>query len=346
VNLYDIESYNYPIPPELIAQTPLRRRDDSRLMRVFRSGERPEHRLFSHISSLIREGDLFVMNDTRVFRARILGRKIPGGAAAEIFFLSPAGNASDWVALVRPGRRLPPGSLVKTEDGGTICVGKRLNDGRRLVSIPEGINPDVLFERCGQIPLPPYIKNTEIPEERYQTVYADRTKKRSVAAPTAGLHFTPELMEELKRRGADIEFLTLDVGIGTFRPVKTNNIEEHKMHSERCEIIKRCADSINRAKSQGRRIVAVGTTVVRALESFAGEDGVISPGGRETDIFIKPGYRFKIPDAIITNFHLPQSTLLMLAASFAGYENIMNAYAEAIRFRYRFFSFGDAMLIE
>jgi S-adenosylmethionine:tRNA ribosyltransferase-isomerase len=315
-------------------------------MRVFRSGGKPEHHSFSRLAALLREGDMLVLNDTRVFRARVLGKKVPGGAAAEIFFLSPTGGANDWVVLARPGRRLPPGSAVETEGGEVIHIGKRLDDGRRLALIPEGIGADTIFERRGRIPLPPYIKNTDVPEERYQTVYADKAKNRSAAAPTAGLHFSPELLEELKQRGIDIEFLTLDVGIGTFRPVKTRNIGEHKMHSEKCEISERCADSVNQAKSRGRRIVAVGTTVVRTLESFAGEHGALSPGVKETGIFIKPGYRFKMPDAVITNFHLPKSTLLMLAASFAGYENIMRAYAEAVRTRYRFFSFGDAMLIE
>jgi S-adenosylmethionine:tRNA ribosyltransferase-isomerase len=315
-------------------------------MRVFRSGEKPEHRFFSSLASLLREGDMLVFNDTRVFRARVLGKKVPGGAAAEIFFLAPAESANEWVVLARPGRRLPPGSSVETESGDVIHIGKRLDDGRRLAGIPESVGADGFFERCGRVPLPPYIKNAGVPEERYQTVYADRTKNRSVAAPTAGLHFTPKLLEEIKKRGADIEFLTLDVGIGTFRPVKAVNIEKHKMHSERCEISERCADAVNGAKSLGRRIVAVGTTAVRALESFADERGVLSPGVKETDIFIKPGYRFKVPDVIITNFHLPKSTLIMLTAAFAGYENIMSAYAEAIRARYRFFSFGDAMLIE
>jgi S-adenosylmethionine:tRNA ribosyltransferase-isomerase len=341
----DIEAYNYSLPPELIAQSPLPRRDDSRLMRVFRSGGAIEHSSFAKLPSLLREGDLLVLNDTRVFRARVPGKKIPGGASAEIFFLSPAEGANEWVVLVRPGRKLPPGSAVETERGDVIRIGERLDDGRRIASI-QARGADDFFARCGRVPLPPYIKNTAVPEERYQTVYADPLKDRSAAAPTAGLHFTPRLLEELRRGGTDIEFLTLDVGIGTFRPVKTKNIGEHRMHSEKCEISERCAESVNRAKSLRRRIVAVGTTVVRALESFADERGVISPGRKETDLFIKPGYRFKIPDAMITNFHLPKSTLLILTAAFAGYENILSAYAEAVKARYRFFSFGDAMLIE
>jgi S-adenosylmethionine:tRNA ribosyltransferase-isomerase len=346
VNPHDLESYNYPIRPELIAQIPLSRRDGSRLMRVFRNGSKPEHLLFSRLASLLREGDLLVMNDTSVFRARVTGKKIPGGASVEIFFLSPSDGANTWGVLARPGRKLPPGSAVETEGGEIIHIGGRLSCGLRLASVAGGVRTDDFLERRGQIPLPPYIKNTDIPEERYQTVYADRAKRRSTAAPTAGLHFTGELLRQIRESGAEIEFLTLDVGIGTFRPVKTANIDEHDMHSERCEISERCADSINTAKSRGRRIVAVGTTVVRALESFAGENGVISPGVMETNLFIKPGYSFKIPDAMITNFHLPKSTLLMMVAAFAGYENTMNAYAEALRSQYRFFSFGDAMLIE
>jgi S-adenosylmethionine:tRNA ribosyltransferase-isomerase len=315
-------------------------------MRVFRSGGQPEHWYFPSLTSLLHAGDLLVLNDTRVFRARVLGKKIPGGAGVEIFFLSPGEDANTWVVLARPGRKLTPGSVVETESGEIIHIEKRLSDGRRLAIVPENISPYAFFERCGQVPLPPYIKNADIPEERYQTVYADQAKKHSVAAPTAGLHFTWELLEKIKKLGIDIEFLTLDVGIGTFRPVKVDNIEDHAMHSERCEISEQCADSVNLAKSQGRRIVAVGTTVVRVLESFTDKNGMVSPGSKETDLFIKPGYSFKIPDAIITNFHLPQSTLLVLVAAFAGYENTMNAYAEAIRSRYRFFSFGDAMFIE
>jgi S-adenosylmethionine:tRNA ribosyltransferase-isomerase len=341
---YDVNSYDYPIPPELIAQNPSDRRDSSRLMRLDRPTGKTEHRRFSDLPSLLRKGDVIVMNDTRVFKARIIGRKIPSGASVEIFFLSPTDKPDTWAALVRPGRKLPPGS--KVDVGGTvITIGERSADGGRLVALP-GIPADELFERNGRMPLPPYIKRSDAPDERYQTVYADPAKNRSVAAPTAGLHFTPKLLGELRGMGIDTEFLTLDVGIGTFRPVKTADIREHKMHSERCEMIEDCARRINEAKSRGRRIIAVGTTVIRTLETFADEPGHLSHGERDTDIFITPGYRFKIPDAIITNFHLPKSTLLMLVTAFAGYDAIMKAYAEAVSMGYKFFSFGDAMLIE
>ena len=212
--------------------------------------------------------------------------------------------------------------------------------------MPRGIDTDEFFSLHGQTPLPPYIKQTSAPDERYQTVYSDPEKNRSVAAPTAGLHFTRELLDELGSKGVETEFLTLDVGIGTFRPIKSKDIREHVMHSERCTISIECANAINAARTAGRRIIAVGTTVVRTLESFSDDAGFLAHGTRDTDIFIKPGYSFKIPDAIITNFHLPKSTLLMLVAAYAGYGSVMNAYREAAANNYRFFSFGDAMLID
>jgi S-adenosylmethionine:tRNA ribosyltransferase-isomerase len=344
LNLYDVNSYDYLIPPELIAQNPSDKRDASRLMSLCRKTGEIEHRRFSDLRDLLREGDMIVMNDTSVFKARVLGKKIPGGASVEIFFLSPSDKPNAWRALVRPGRKLPQGS--KIESGGIpIIIGERRSDGARDVTLLNDIPPSELFERCGQVPLPPYIKNSSAPEERYQTVYADPSKNRSVAAPTAGLHFTPKLLDELRSSGIKTEFLTLDVGVGTFRPVKTNDIRKHEMHSERCELSSECARRISEAKSQGGRIIAVGTTVVRTLESFADASGHLSHGARDTDIFITPGYRFKVPDAILTNFHLPKSTLLMLVAAFAGYETTMRAYAEAVSKHYRFFSFGDAMLI-
>ncbi|MDR3076801.1 MAG: tRNA preQ1(34) S-adenosylmethionine ribosyltransferase-isomerase QueA [Synergistaceae bacterium] len=344
-DLYDISAYDYPIPPELIAQNPVGKRDSSRLMRLSKVTGEIEHRRFSDLASLLHEGDLIVMNDTRVFKARVPAQKIPGGASVEIFFLTPLENPRAWRALVRPGRKLPPGSKVQA-GGMIIGIEGKSGDGSRIVSLPEDIAPEEFFETCGHTPLPPYIKHSDAPDERYQTVYSDPAKNRSVAAPTAGLHFTRELLDELRDKGVVTEFLTLDVGIGTFRPVKENDIREHVMHSERCRISETCARAVNEAKSSGRRVIAVGTTAVRTLESFAGESGNLSQGTRDTDIFIKPGYRFKIPDAIITNFHLPKSTLLMLVSAFAGYGATMHAYAEAVANRYRFFSFGDAMLIE
>jgi S-adenosylmethionine:tRNA ribosyltransferase-isomerase len=345
-DLDDISSYDYGIPPHLIAQNPSPRRDGSRLMRLFKSGGAPEHRSFSELPDILSPGDLLVMNDARVFKARVRGKKIRGGAAAEVFFLSPADGPNEWHALVRPGRKLPPGSSVLLDDGTVLEITRSPAGGIRTVKCPDGVCPWDIFERSGSIPLPPYIKHTDAPDARYQTVYSNAEHNRSVAAPTAGLHFTPELLAKLRERGIETAFLTLDVGIGTFRPVKTTDIRKHKMHPERCEMTETCAAAVNAAKSEGRRTIAVGTTAVRALESFAGSSGLVSAGTRDTDIFIKPGYRFKVPDALITNFHLPKSTLLMLTAAFAGYQNAMNAYAEAGALRYRFFSFGDAMLSE
>jgi S-adenosylmethionine:tRNA ribosyltransferase-isomerase len=345
-DLNDISSYDYDIPPHLIAQNPSPRRDGSRLMRLFKSDGATEHRCFSELPDILASGDLLVMNDARVFKARVKGKKIPGGAAAEIFFLSPADGQNEWRALARPGRKLLPGSSVLLGDGTVLKITGRSSDGARTVKCPDSVSPWNIFERFGSIPLPPYIKHTDAPDSRYQTVYSNAEHNRSVAAPTAGLHFTPELLAKLRGRGIETAFLTLDVGIGTFRPVKTADIREHKMHPERCYMDETCASAVNAAKSEGRRTIAVGTTAVRALESFAGSSGMVSAGTRDTDIFIKPGYRFKIPDALITNFHLPKSTLLMLVAAFAGRQNTMRAYAEAVTLRYRFFSFGDAMLIE
>ena len=345
MNLYDIASYDYHLPTELIAQNPAEKRDASRLMRLSMGTGETAHLRFSDLPSLLRAGDLLVMNDTRVFRARVPAKKIPGGAAVEIFFLSPAEDSREWRALVRPGRKLPPGA--RAEAGGIIIeIKEQLADGSRIASLPDGVTPDDFFRRCGRTPLPPYIKHTDAPDERYQTVYSDPAKNRSVAAPTAGLHFTPELLSELASKGVEIAFLTLDVGVGTFRPVKTDDIRRHTMHSEKYDMSEACANAVNCAKDSGHRVIAVGTTAVRALESSAEENGRVLPGARKTDIFITPGYRFKIPDAIITNFHLPKSTLLMLVSAFAGHDAAMRAYAEAVSLGYRFFSFGDAMLID
>jgi S-adenosylmethionine:tRNA ribosyltransferase-isomerase len=344
-NLYDIESYAPEIPEELIAQNPSQKRDGCRLMRLDRATGKIERRRFAELPSILRAGDLLVFNDTRVFKARARGKKIPGGASVELFFLRRE-DGNVWRALVRPGRKLPPGAEVETGGGTVARITARHTGGERSVALPEDVNAEEFFRANGEVPLPPYIKNSSAPEEMYQTVYADAEKSRSVAAPTAGLHFTRELMGELAAAGVETEFITLDVGIGTFRPVKSADIRNHDMHSERCEIGASCAERVNAAKSEGRRVIAVGTTAVRTLESFADTSGFVAPGARDTDIFITPGYRFKTVDAMITNFHLPKSTLLMLVSAFAGRERIMTAYAEAVRERYRFFSFGDAMLIE
>jgi len=345
MNAYDVSSYDYPIPPELIAQNPADRRDSSRLMRLDKTTGATEHLRFNDLPKILRPRDMLVMNDTRVFKARVPAKKIPGGASAEIFFLEPIGDLHRWKALLRPGRKLPPGTKVSA-NGVVIDVEDYGEEGSRVVKLPDNVDVDEFFCLCGETPLPPYIKRTNAPDERYQTVYSDPENNRSVAAPTAGLHFTRELLDELERKGVETWFLTLDVGVGTFRPVKSKDIREHAMHSERCCVSRECADAINAAKAANRRIIAVGTTVVRTLESFADDSGHLSHGTLETNIFIKPGYSFKVPDALITNFHLPKSTLLMLVAAFAGYGTTMSAYREATAEGYRFFSFGDAMFIE
>jgi S-adenosylmethionine:tRNA ribosyltransferase-isomerase len=304
------------------------------------------HHFFSDLPNLLRAGDLLILNDTRVFRARLMGRI--RGVTAEIFCLGPLASSSDpfeWKALVRPGGKLPPGSEVELAGGPAVVIGGRLGDGIRSVRLPSGISAAELFDKFGETPLPPYIKESSAQEGRYQTVYARPEKNKSAAAPTAGLHFTDDLFARLAEAGVERDFITLDVGIGTFRPVRAKDLKSHHMHSERCRVEKSVAERINDAKKSGRRVVAVGTTVVRTLESMADESGVIAPGEMDTDMFIRPGYRFKAIDALITNFHLPESTLLILVSAFAGYENIMRAYETAVGERYRFFSFGDAMLI-
>lgn len=348
--LCDLEAYAYDLPEELIAQNPADRRDGSRLLRLSRPDGAVAHRIFSELPDLLRPDDLLVLNDTRVFRARLVGRKLSGqgdcGAAAEIFCLNPTDDARVWRALVRPGRKLQPGVRVRLLSGDVVEIGERAEDGMRFVRLPDGVLADAFFERSGTLPLPPYIRHTTSEPERYQTVYADAGKKRSVAAPTAGLHFTDALFGALCAKGIERALVSLDVGVGTFRPVKTRDVRAHTMHAERCAIERGQAERINAARAQGRRIVAVGTTVVRTLESFAREDGTLDWGECETDIFIRPGYAFKSVDALITNFHLPRSTLLMLVSAFAGYEQTMAAYRAAVAARYRFFSFGDAMLVE
>ena len=342
-------AYDYELPKELIAQDPAEPRDSSRLMVVHRGNRATEDRIFRDIPEYLNPGDLLVLNDTRVLPARVEGVKKSSaehGAHVEIFFLNPGGAPNEWTALVRPGRKLPEGTKVALDAQTEVTVGARLEDGLRTLIFAEDADPLSIIHKFGKTPLPHYITDTHAEPERYQTVYAKAEKENSVAAPTAGLHFTPELLQKLEDNGVSHVFVTLRVGLGTFRPVKAENIADHIMHEEFCEIPPETATAINAAKERGGRVVAVGTTVVRTLESFAQRYGKIVPGALDTRLFICPGFEFRVIDALITNFHLPMSTLLMLVSAFGGYDTMMSAYNEAVRKRYRFFSFGDSMFIE
>lgn len=341
-------TFDYPLDETLIAQNPASPRDSARLMAINRKTAEIEHRIFRDVADYLRPGDLLVMNDTRVLPARLEGRKNGEGAKVEIFFLSPVSeNQNKWTALVKPGRKLPEGTKVTLNGGAVVTVGERLEDGLRYIRFSDSDNALDVIHKNGQTPLPHYITQSTADAEEYQTVYSRLEKENSVASPTAGLHFTNELLEKIYASGVDHTFVTLQVGLGTFRPVKTDNVDEHIMHFELCEISDEAAEKINRAKAEGRRIVAVGTTVVRTLESFAeksAERGRVQPGIMNSNLFIRPGFDYKIVDALITNFHLPKSTLLMLVAAFAGYDTVMAAYKEAMEQRYRVFSFGDATM--
>lgn len=334
--------FYYDLPQELIAQTPLERRDGSRLMVMDKATGALQHRHFFDIVDYLSPGDCLVMNDSRVIPARLLGHR-PTGGAAELLLLRDKGDGV-WECLARPGRKLHEGAEVIFGDGAlTATVKTVLENGNRLVQFHyEGIFLEIL-ERLGKMPLPPYIKEELADGERYQTVYS--RVSGSAAAPTAGLHFTKELLEQIERKGVKLAYVTLHVGLGTFRPVKVEEITEHEMHSEFCMISAETAQILNETKQNGGRIVCVGTTSCRTVESLAKDDGSFAESSAWTDIFIYPGYRFKAMDALITNFHLPESTLIMLVTAFAGYEHIMNAYRVAVQERYRFFSFGDAMFL-
>ena len=336
------KDYWYDLPEELIAQTPLERRDSSRLMVLDRETGDVSHRHFYDIVEYLRPGDCLVMNDSRVLPARLLGHR-PSGGAVEVLLLRDLGD-NRWECLCKPGRKMQVGNEVIFGSGElTAVVREVLEDGNRVVEFQyEGIFLEVL-ERLGKMPLPPYIKEELADQERYQTVYSREVG--SAAAPTAGLHFTKELLEKIRAMGVQTAFVTLHVGLGTFRPVKAEQITDHHMHAELCMISEETASILNRTKEAGGRIICVGTTSCRTLESLVGEDGRFAAGSKWTDIFIYPGYRFKAMDGLITNFHLPESTLVMLVSAFAGREHVLNAYAEAVKERYRFFSFGDAMCI-
>jgi S-adenosylmethionine:tRNA ribosyltransferase-isomerase len=338
-----VKDFDYHLPEELIAQYPLEPRDASRLMVVQRGQKEFSHDLFYNLPKYLKPGDTLVFNDTKVIPARLLGVKEDTGAKIEVFLLTRI-DIDTWEVLVRPGKKARPGAKIQFGDG--LLSGEILDTtaaGGRIVRFAyQGVFEQVL-DQLGQMPLPPYIKAPLVDRERYQTVYA-RTEG-SVAAPTAGLHFTPSLLETLQQHGVQMAYVTLHVGLGTFRPVAVDTITEHQMHKEFYELDAANAERINTAKKNGGRIISVGTTSTRVLESLAHQPGMVQTGKGWTDIFIYPGCRFKIIDGLITNFHLPQSTLLMLVSALAGRENILSAYEEAIRLKYRFFSFGDAMLI-
>ena len=332
----------YDLPEELIAQTPLERRDGSRLLVLDRESGAMEHRHFYDIADYLNPGDCLVMNDSRVLPARLLGRR-PTGGAVEVLLLRDLGGGA-WECLVKPGRKMQAGQDVEFGDGAlTATVAQVRPDGNRVVQFHyQGIFLEIL-ERLGKMPLPPYIKEELRDQERYQTVYS--REAGSAAAPTAGLHFTKELLEQVKEKGVKIAHVTLHVGLGTFRPVKVDEITEHHMHSEFYQIEEEAARQINEARDSGHRVICVGTTSCRTVESAADETGRLRACSGWTEIFIYPGYRFKVLDGLITNFHLPESTLIMLVSALAGREHVLAAYEEAVREKYRFFSFGDAMLI-
>ena len=334
--------FSFDLPEELIAQTPLQQRDASRLLCLDKNTGALEHAHFYDLPKYLRPGDCLVLNDSRVLPARLIGAR-PSGGTVELVLLRDLGEGK-WECLSRPGRKTRPGQELIFGDGElTATVLEVIEGGNRIVQFHyEGIFLEVL-ERLGKMPLPPYIREELQDAERYQTVYS--RELGSAAAPTAGLHFTPELLDRIRAMGVSVCPVTLHVGLGTFRPVKEDQIEDHPMHAEFCIIPQETADIVNETKKRGGRVIAVGTTSCRTLESFAAEDGTLAAASGWTDIFIYPGYRFKCIDALITNFHLPESTLIMLVSALAGRENILHAYKIAVEQRYRFFSFGDAMLI-
>lgn len=338
------EDFYFDLPEELIAQDPLEDRSSSRLLVLDRETGNVEHHVFKEIVNYLEEGDCLVINDTKVLPARLIGSKIGTDAKIEVLLLKRKEN-DIWETLVKPGKKAKVGTKISFGDG--ILVGEVVDiveEGNRLIKFSyEGIFEEVL-DQLGQMPLPPYITHHLEDKNRYQTVYAQHTG--SAAAPTAGLHFTPELLQEIEAKGVNIARVTLHVGLGTFRPVKVENILDHHMHSEFYQIDEEAAQKINTAKDNGKRVICVGTTSCRTIESAADENGRLKPTSGWTEIFIYPGYKFKILDCLITNFHLPESTLIMLVSALAGREHVLAAYEEAVKERYRFFSFGDAMFIK
>ena len=340
----NVSDFDYDLPEELIAQDPLADRSSSRLLVLDKRSGDIHHRVFRDIVEELNAGDVLVLNNTKVIPARLYGKKADTGAVIEVLLLNRKQD-NTWEVLVRPGKKAREGAVIEFGDGllkGEI-VGI-LEEGNRLIRFTfDGIFEEIL-DQVGEMPLPPYIKHKLKDKDRYQTVYAKYDG--SAAAPTAGLHFTKDLLGVIRAKGVQVAEVTLHVGLGTFRPVKVDKVESHHMHTEHYIIDEATAETINAAKREGRRVIAVGTTSLRTLESAAGEDGLLKAGEGDTDIFIYPGYRFKMIDALITNFHLPKSTLVMLVSALAGRDNIMRAYQEAIEQKYRFFSFGDAMFIK
>ena len=355
----NVSEFDFDLPGDLIAQHPPALRGGSRLMVVDRSSGSIAHRSFAELPSLLRQGDVLVVNDTRVFPARLIGTRLPGGGAAECFLIRPAADPDTWIALVHPGQRLREGSRMvfkASPTGATDATAATLHaeivgrhfHGRRTVRLWTEDGPSVreTIDAIGHVPLPPYIKRADAiaDRDRYQTVYA--RERGSIAAPTAGLHFTPAILQELAERGVERVSITLHVGYGTFQPIRVDRVEDHEMEAEHYDVPVVTAAALSKAKQEHRRVIAVGTTTTRTLESLAvSSDGVISAGTGETALFITPGHEFKIVSGLITNFHLPQSSLLMLVSAFGGRQRILSAYQEAVEQRYRFYSYGDAMII-
>lgn len=338
-----VTDFDYELPEALIAQFPVEPRDTSRLLTLNKVTGAVEHKAhFYELVEELNEGDVLVFNNTKVIPARLYGHREGSGGKVEVLLLTPCGE-NRWECLVKPGKKCPVGQVIVFDERLKATILDKTDFGGRIVEFTvDGIFDDIIQE-IGEMPLPPYIHEKLEDKERYQTVYAK--EKGSAAAPTAGLHFTPELLEKIKAKGVELEFVTLHVGLGTFRPVSVESIEDHDMHSEFYSVSPETATRINDAKAKGRRIIAVGTTSVRTLESASTDDGVLQGTSGWTQIFIYPGYTFKMVDALVTNFHLPQSTLLMLISALAGREHCLAAYEEAVREKYRFFSFGDAMFI-
>ncbi len=334
--------FYYDLPQELIAQTPVEPRNSSRLMVLDKATGEVSHEHFYDLYKFLKKGDCLVLNNTRVLPARIFGTRVDTGAVVEFVLLKMRGNLL-WECIAGPGKKAKVGHSFKFSDELSATVKEVLDDGNRIIEFTCDGEFYSVLDKVGQMPLPPYIKEKLEDKERYQTVYSKELG--SAAAPTAGLHFTSEMLEDLKSKGVNIAYVTLHVGLGTFRPVKVEEITDHKMHSEHYAVTEETADIINKTKENGGRVICVGTTSCRTLESVATKHGKIVACTDDTDIFIYPGYKFKCMDAVITNFHLPESTLIMLVSAFAGYENTMNAYKTAVEEKYRFFSFGDAMFI-